>query len=224
MNWVVIFIYLSISLTFLPGCGDLPQFIEPHADVTAPQTYKRDGLQFKYPGNWKVQVEKDGVLGWGVPQVNVSSPSTSSVIIHVFPAEDAYSLKDFGDKMWRSSVPGAILSDSNRTKISEEDGFEVMTDHFSVRIFDETLTHQRVMRRKQVDDKVFFVTSQVPTDDLAQVKPGFDLVASSVTWKAVPETEEKVEEPSTAPDKEANKTKPKAGSEAEPKTDTKSEG
>ena len=126
--------------------------------------------------------------------------------------------------MWRASVPGAILSDSNRTKISEEDGFEVMTDHFSVRIFDETLTHQRVMRRKQVDDKVLFVTSQVPTDDLAQVKPGFDLVASSVTWKAVPETEEKVEEPSTAPDKEANKTKPKAGSEAEPKTDTKSEG
>jgi len=95
-----------------------------------------------------------------------------------------------------------------------------MTDHFSVRIFDETLTHQRVMRRKQVDDQVLFVTSQVPTDDLAQVQPGFDLVASSVIWKAVPETKEKVGEPSPPPDKEENKTKPKAGPKTEGQTKT----
>lgn len=209
------FMCLTLSLALLAGCGKLN---EPDADVARPNTYNKDGLQFKYPGNWKVEVVKDGILG--VPQVNVGSPSTSSIIIHVFPAKDAFSLEEYANRVSRATMSGAIFDDSNRTAITKARGFEIMTDYYFIKIIDETLTHQRVLRRKQMGDQVLFLTSQTSMDKLGRAKPGFNLVANSVTLKATPETSAKAKDPSTSPAKEANKTQPKTDSEPGVETKT----
>lgn len=48
MNVVFKSIFLALALGLSLGCG------EPSAQVSQPKLYSKDGVEFRYPGNWKV--------------------------------------------------------------------------------------------------------------------------------------------------------------------------
>jgi len=198
------FVGLVVLLALLSGCGELPPFEEPPANVSQPSNYKLGGLEFKYPSNWRVKVQQSG--SFQVPSIRINSPKDAVATIHVFPAENSITLEEYADRIWKTSTPSALLSDSNRTDITKANGFDVMTDHFSIKIIDETLTHERVMRRKEAGNSVLFLTTQVSTRDLANAKPGFDLLVSSVTLKP---NVEHANKPKKSSPLENNKTQPK---------------
>jgi hypothetical protein len=55
-------------------------------------TFERDGISFRYPANWRAEVEESGDGGWAV---TVSSPDTAFALVSLQPeASDPADLSD----------------------------------------------------------------------------------------------------------------------------------
>ena len=86
MNVVFKSIFLALALSLSLGCG------EPSAQVSQPKLYSKDGVEFRYPGNWKVTEDASHP---DFRYIIVESPGDAIFGIHIYPHVLAMGLKEY---------------------------------------------------------------------------------------------------------------------------------
>ena len=165
------------------GCG------ERAANVQEPLDYRKAGLSFQYPGNWKVTQDMKAL---GTHHLTVDSPGNAIMIIHIFPVDGDESKKlkayvdDFSD-LAKAEAPAGSFGPSAFTDPVREGRYESITERFSVSVPGQAVPHVRTYRRAVVGEKVCFLIAQVAEEDLAKVQPGFEQICKSFRYTASPE-------------------------------------
>ncbi len=170
---------LAVALVpSLLGCGG------EVADTENPNAYAKDGLQFEMPGNW--EVTEDAEAG-PFRYLFVEEPGDALVVVQLFPAADAADLRGYAEGFSKQSAAATktgTLSASSFGNVSTSDGYEMLTETFSISLMGETVPHTRNYRRKVCGAHVCFVIAQVADEDRADVVAGFTQLVSSLTYKA----------------------------------------
>ena len=169
---------IGILLLVVSSCAMLPE-MEQEAQVDMPKSFSSDGLEFQYPGNWTVQ-------DLGNHFATVESPGNA--IVSIFGnMESNQSLSSFAEEYqedMKGGMPGFI---SVEEKANEDGNTEKTGEHaslsrdFTISVMGNPLLHKRMFHRVQKEDEVLFVVTQVATEDLSKVKPGFDLILKTLT-------------------------------------------
>ncbi|UCH40448.1 MAG: hypothetical protein JSU67_01720, partial [Gammaproteobacteria bacterium] len=74
-------------MSAIQGCDYLPS-------NSPPATFQNDIVQFEYPHNWEVS---DGGAPGGLQYVIIDGPSSTEIILQIFPREGAPSLNEFAE-------------------------------------------------------------------------------------------------------------------------------
>ncbi len=177
MKKIVHIPYLVISLLLLVGCG------ERSAKTDNPRSYNKAGIAFEYPGNW--EVTEDEQLA-GLRYLFVETPGDAIVIIQIYSADDALEIRDFAQNFARSAqeeTPFGNVSASVFSSVEKSNGYEILTERFSITLLGENVPHTRIYRRKPVDNKVCLIVAQVAVEDLSKVTMGFEQIFSSFKYE-----------------------------------------
>ncbi|RFA29286.1 hypothetical protein CAI21_09375 [Alkalilimnicola ehrlichii] len=159
-----------IVIAGLAGC-------EKAADVASPELYEKHGVSFSYPGNWKIT--EDAQQG-SVRQIIVESPGDAIVIALIYPAADAVSLNEFAER-FASHVQqeASIITMDKATFSSSPEANTRIRERFNVSLLGVKVPHVREYNRAEGGDTVAFLVSQAAEEDLAKVKPGFELIVDT---------------------------------------------
>lgn len=170
-----------VVLLSLWGCG------ERSAKVQEPLDYRKAGLGFRYPGNWKVTQDMETS---GIHHLTIESPGDAVMIIQVFPedGDEAMALKAYVQDFSSSDgqPPAGSFGPSTFTDPVREGRYESITERFSVSLLGQTVEHVRIYRRVVLDGKVCFLIAQVAEEDRATVQPGFEKVFATFAFHPEP--------------------------------------
>ena len=169
--------YLVIMLFLLVGCG------ERSARTDNPRSYNKTGIEFKYPRNWKVT---EDVQQAEFRYLFVETPGNALLIIQIYSADDALEIQDFAkniDHSVKEETPVGNVSASTFSSVNKSDGYEILTEQFSITLLGETVTHTRTYRRKPIGSKVCFIIAQVANEDFSKVTKGFEQIFSSFRYE-----------------------------------------
>jgi len=164
-------VILMVAIT-LWGC-------ERGADVSSPAQYNKSGISFSYPGNWEVveDVEESDFR-----YLTVESPGDAIFIIAVYQKQDALPLKDYVKEfsaMTREEMPIGDIGESSFASINKlavPNSKEGIQEKVPMRLLGVEVPHVREYYLVESGDKVAFLISQVATEDLGHVEPGFKLI------------------------------------------------
>ena len=183
MNWAGIVVAgLLFALTQLDDPFGLD---EPPADVASPAKYEGKSIQFSYPRNWKVTEDSREE---GFRFISVESPGSASLMVHVYPKQDAVSLRDFVEWFSTATKHESSLS-TTTTSFSDIESSAFSPSKKGVREISTTKISSTVMSFIRdyyvidTGDKRGFLITHAPEEDLATVKPGFDLILGSFALK-----------------------------------------
>lgn len=169
---------LALLSLFLTGCG------ERSAEVDNPRAHNNAGLEFQYPGNWKVA--EDGKKG-ELRHLLIESPGIGLLVtIFMLPADDARDIQGFAEiyaRSFKEEVPFGDVTDSVFGSIRQSGEYEILSEQFSMDILGVKTPHTRTYRRKSVADQVCFVVDQVADEHHSKVAKGVELVVSSLTYE-----------------------------------------
>ena len=176
-NRIVCRLFVPLIALSAASCVDLAG--EPAAD-TKNIEYRKDGLAFSHPANWKVTEDNPEI---GARYLFVESPGDALVMIFLFSDEpeglEAFA-KDFAQN--RAQAEANVRIDGSRfkphTRTVGERKYEGFVETFNVTVLDNALQH--TCYYYQTDDGVH-VCAQVATEDLQQVEPGFDTILGTIT-------------------------------------------
>jgi hypothetical protein len=168
---------IGILLLVGSSCAMLPE-AEQEAQVDMPKSFSSNGLGFKYPGNWTVQ-------DLGNHFATVESPGNAIVSIfgNMEPSQSLSSFAEEYQEDMKGGMPGFI---SVEEKANEDGNTETTGEHsslsgnFKISVMGTSVLHKRRFHRVKKEDEVLFVVTQVATEDLSKVKPGFDLILDSL--------------------------------------------
>lgn len=157
-------------LALLAACG------EPAANVAQPKAYDRLGVQVRIPGNWKLA--DDQRLG-GVHYLTVESPG-SAVFIAMVQSDRNRELEEFARSFSAEAdkqMPGALQRQSRFDLSAFADG--TIREHYTVSLGGVKVPHLREYHKITGARRTAFLVTQSADEDLAQAKPGFDLILKS---------------------------------------------
>jgi hypothetical protein len=178
----VLFLLIGLGAGFLLGLGAtqagsavLEAFMtsEAPADVAHAKSYARPGFSFKYPGNWKVDVEdKDHDPDHFL---TVESPGSCMIMLIVF--DTALAPEDMVQKQVDAFVP-KLLSSPARTPITTWGKYSGTGVLLKGKILSINPGAVRIF--SHANEKRSFVTvEQCYDEDIKDVQPGLDLISSS---------------------------------------------
>lgn len=173
------FAHLSIlalvCTSALMGC-------ESSADVAHPQTYAREGISFRYPGNWKVSSDERDPSGFRT--IIVETPGDGLAMIQHFEVMPTTSTRQYAElfaQMTAEEIPlgnvtASVYKDYTYTHPASKKVMEGVQERFAIAVLGESVPHVRayVGFNDEFPRSVFIC--QVASEDLKLVKPGCDQV------------------------------------------------
>jgi hypothetical protein len=167
---------ILLALLAHPGC-------ERVATVKTPKIYDKDGIHFEHPGNWKVTADSERE---GVRSSFLETPGQATVTIQIYLETEALELEDFA-RQYSSNVHKEMpryLSIGNSTFGGPEDanGYQSLTEQFSVSVLGQEVPHIRFYKQKQFGDNIVYIICQVSNEDEDFVAIGFDHIQSSLQY------------------------------------------
>jgi hypothetical protein len=176
------------SLFVAFGCGGALD--EPAPDVLAPRTETFGAVSFQVPSNWTATTEYEP----GIRNTTVQSSGNALMMVQEFDENvgiDATSYADtlqveyqnqmkeaFGDAI--QMTPGVIGSVSRTWFGQSHAGATVPV---SLGAFGVVVPHTLEVFQREVGGHTLIVFTQVAVEDEAVVRPGFDLVLSTMAAK-----------------------------------------
>ena len=169
---------LVVLLGATLGCS------EKRADVDDNERYKRNGISFDYPGNWKVteDTEIDGFR-----YLFVETPGDAIVKVEIYANKDSFSLLDFVHldiESFNSEMKG-IFKVGEKSEIAATkktvgnnvfDGYE---QKFDITILGVEVPHIKEFYLLKSDTVSAYIVYQVVTEDLGLVEGGFAQILGS---------------------------------------------
>ncbi len=178
---------LLFALLFcLAGC-------ESKADVSNPKTFDSAEVSFQYPGNWTVTSQAVE----GGTEIQVETPGDAILIVLVMEPKIGAPLDAFAESMIeiRAEEFRAIMkSGGDLVEIGDTQSKEVSTawaggsrqavqHNFDIVALGEKVPHVALFHAIESPTRDGFVMSQVASEDLPKVKPGFKLIWQSLNLK-----------------------------------------
>ena len=164
---------LVIAGLLLVGCG------ERRAETGSPRTYQHDGIEFEYPGNWKVtEDDREGE----VRLLLVETPGEAIVVIQITPEDMAAGLREFAETFARSAreqTPIGKIGKSSFAAAKNQGEYEVLTERFSISLLGEGTPHTRTYHRRNLQGKALTIILQVADEDGSKVVKGAEQIVSS---------------------------------------------
>ena len=162
---------------------------ESAADTANPKTYTRDGIQFHYPGNWKVESDESDPSGFRT--IIIETPGDGLAMIQHFEVAPATSTQEYAElfsRLTKEEIPIGEVTPSTYKEYTFTNpvNSQVMTgvqERFAIEVIGEKVPHVRayVGFNEQLPKSVFIC--QVASEDLAHVKPGCDQVLQHLEIK-----------------------------------------
>lgn len=162
-------------VVMLSGCG------EPAADVAVSKKHDKDGISFQHPGNWKIT---ETTVEEGVRHVMVETPGDALVIVQVFPADGAATLKEYAGTFSAAAseeVPFGAVSKSKFAELDPMEGWSRSKETFIIQVLGVKVAHSRLYHARDFGLWRCFVLCQTADEDWAKVEPGFSQIVSSLS-------------------------------------------
>jgi hypothetical protein len=166
---------------------------ETSPDLQRPQLYSRDGISFRYPGNWSVteDVEKPGASKYRY--LFVESPGSALVIVQYYEPGVEQSVEEFAAEFHRKTLeevaevalgpvkafsghPGNAVPVHAIVAGVRREGIE---HSYSVSAVGEQVPHRFRAFRVETGSGTAFLVVQAASEDWSLVAPGFELVLAS---------------------------------------------
>ena len=166
------FVAIFTTLFLLVAC-------EQTADLTSTETYQKAGIQFSYPGNWRVAEDQTSA---DVRYIIVETPGDAIFIVQIYSRKDAVELKEYAQ--WASDQAKKQMSAGERTpgeflaieKQIDKVILKGIKENFSIKLFNEEVPHRSEYYKVDGEQKVAYLISQTAIEDLSKVQGGFDLL------------------------------------------------
>jgi hypothetical protein len=165
-----------VGVALLSSCRDQ----ESKAKVVDPNHYTKNGVEFDYPGDWKVTGDKE--LEGGVRYLFVESPDNALVMVHIIPKIAASDLHEFSRDLsnaTKEEVEGAAFVGSKFGEAGEDGKYATVEEELTIDMADVSIPHARKYYRREIGDVVCFLTTQVPVDEQAASNKGLAQVVQS---------------------------------------------
>jgi hypothetical protein len=155
---------------------------ERQADLEAPQVYAENGISFSMPGNWSV---REDVEDGGIRFLYLSTPGEAVLFIGIYE-EYVPSLEDHARLFIESMMEEFPIG--NRTegglepfsKTIGDRSYDGLRNEFVVSLLGVEFPYKSEFLTVGTGARKAYITTQVPTENLDKVEPGFDLVVSSL--------------------------------------------
>jgi hypothetical protein len=169
----------NATIIFLSAITLLSLSCEKAAAVHNPKKYSASGLQFKYPGNWKITEDNQENM---IRYTFVETNGDALTIIQIYPSDMAPDIGMFAKDFSNSA--------KNQTKLKiGESVFNtdtVLPDHKTINerltmsLLNVDVPHIRIYKRVNFKDKIVFLIGQVSIEDMKIVIDGFNMIFSSL--------------------------------------------
>jgi hypothetical protein len=179
-------------VTFLLGaflvaaCESVPELREP-------QSYSRDGISFRYPGNWSIT---EDMVRTGFPRfryLSLESPGSATVIVTCHEPRLDLSVEEFAAEFHRKALeeteklplgPFEPFSAQTGKTVSVQSAVGGIPTHgveqsFSISAGSQRLPHRFRAFKVESESATAFLLVQAADEDWDLVAPGFDLVLGS---------------------------------------------
>jgi hypothetical protein len=180
----VLFLFIGLVVGFCGGLGAtkagsafLEDMVteETAADVAHPKTYAREGFSFKYPGNWKVDAEPPD----NDPDHDVDIESPGSCMTMLFVLDTALDPAVMVQTQIDAFV-SKLISSPSRTPFTTWGKYTGQGVLLKGKLLAINPGFVRVFAHA-TEKRSFIAVEQCYDEDMANVKPGLDLVESSFT-------------------------------------------
>ena len=166
-----------ITLLVTVGC-------ERRAKIEQPKNYDNNGVQFRYPANWRVTEDsQEGDLR----HLHIETPGAAIVAIQIWHSSDAdirQFAKDFSSSATENTPKYARTKASTFSEPIKGGAFETITEKFVVTVLTEEVPHVRRFLKKTIGGDSIFIIYQVADEDETLVSAGFDQIVSSFNYRA----------------------------------------
>ena len=167
--------FLLLALLFGSAC-------EREANLDNPVQYTRNGVQFSMPGNWTVTEDE---AENGFRYLFIETPGDAIVVVTIYAIEDSVSLREYTDWAIDSTLQDFPIGSRDRGAVTEirkavgdrvHEGFR---NEFVVSVAGIDVPHTATYFGVATNSRVAYLSTQVASEDLQKVEPGFDLVIST---------------------------------------------
>ena len=176
-------ITLGLCLLLLPFFSAC----EKMADIASPQSYSKDGISFRYPGNWKITEEEvfEG-LGDKTKIINVESPGDAIVLICYYGFEVDQTLEGFAKEFTESmkgEIPLGKLGESRFSGITREGKagqLQGVRNKVEIIFAGESIPHIQEFFALRKQGKTAFIVCQSAEEDIEMTEPAFRQIVGSL--------------------------------------------
>lgn len=163
-------------------CISITCACERAADITHPKHYDKDLITFDYPGNWTVT--GDEVDADGFRTIILETPGDGLVLIQHFkdpPALDLEAYARLFSELTKKEMPFGEVSDGVFSPYPYTPPGTTLTldglqQRFSITVLDQKVPHVRGFFGFDTHYPRTAFICQVASEDLANVRPGCDLI------------------------------------------------
>jgi hypothetical protein len=170
---VIPWLFVLAVVMLLSGCG------EPEADMAVSKKHLKDGIAFQHPGNWKIT---EATAEEGFHHVMVETPGDALVIVQLFPADGAATLKEYADAFSAAATeeaPAGVVSKSKFAELDPKEGWSRSKETFVIQVLGVKVNHTRLYHARDFGHRRCFVLCQVADEDLSKVEEGSSQIFST---------------------------------------------
>jgi hypothetical protein len=168
---------------------------EKKPEIQSPLSYAKDGISFRYPGNWSVTEDVEPPGESGFRYLFVESPGSATVIVQYYNPGMDLGVEEFAAEFHKGTLaeteqfgrlgPLSTLQVTSGNTVlvralvggSLREGVE---RSFSISAVGEQVPHTSRAFKLDAGPATAFVVVQAATEDWDLVGPGFDLVLESL--------------------------------------------
>lgn len=169
----------ALCMAALQGCDYLPS-------NSPPATFENDIVQFEYPDNWEVS---DGGAAGGLQYVIIDGPSSTEIILQIYPREGAPSLNEFAQwfsQEFRQAVAFGSIEKISFSEVTKNLGTLETTgirENFSLTVIGIGVAHSREYFAIETDNLLIFLVFQIADDGARLWGEQFTQIQESLVFK-----------------------------------------
>ncbi|MEQ8350959.1 MAG: hypothetical protein RH862_05710 [Leptospiraceae bacterium] len=167
---------ISLAVFYILACERAPDLEKTHS-------FSKLGIEFKYPGNWSIM--EDEITGAG-RYILIRTTGDGITMIQYFRRPQFDTLQDFAGfmtELYSQEFQEGAVQDIDYQKIDGTlgpDNVSGLRETHSLNAAGQTLVVVREFFRMSAGSRWIYITHHIPREDYQQVRPGFDLIRSSM--------------------------------------------